>query len=433
MDSFNEKLNRSISQIGFAALAINGLIGAGIFALPAAAAEASGHFSPWMFVICGLLMSPIILSFAQLSSYFRGTGGPIVYAHEAFGPATAFQTGWLLYIGRVTALAANSNALVFYLATLWPVFNDDIIRSVTITLIILLLSASNLFGIRSAIETVKTITLLKLLPLLLFTAMGINYLDADQLFSTTDAQPDTFSASLLLLVYAFIGFEGASIPAGEARKPQRDIPRALIQTLLFTTVLYFLIQSISMAVLENPAASDVPLADAAEVMFGGPGAVIMVVAAIVSISGNLAAIMLAAPRMTYALSIEKSLPAWFGNVENSSKVPRNSIYFITVLSLVLALTGSFVWLAIISSLARLIGYGICIAAIPVIDKKAVRDDHAIRLPGGLLIPFIAFGVCCWLASQANLDSWLLTGGFIILGTIFYFIARTRNRSLKSDP
>ncbi len=416
-----EKLNRSIKTIGFSALAINGLIGAGIFALPAAAAESSGSFSPWMFVICGLLMSTVILSFAQLASHYSNTGGPVLYAQEAFGPIVAFQTGWLLYIGRVTGLAANSNALVIYLGLLFPVFADGFMHSFALTSVILLLTASNVFGVRSAMGTISVLTILKLAPLLLFIAVGVTWFDVEQIFSLKDAPIDNMSASLLLLVYAFVGFEGAVIPAGEAKDPKKDIPKALLQTLIFTTILYFLIQSISVSVLENAASSKAPLSDAAGIMLGSWGAILLTITAILSIAGNLASIFFAAPRMTYALSIEKNLPSWFGKVNEKSKVPTNSIYFLAILALVLALTGSFVWLAIISSLARLIGFGVCMAVL--IKLKIQQQKPLFERSLQMLLPVMGLTVCIWLAAQAKGQAWLLTAGFIVLGAGLYYLAK----------
>ena len=420
-----EKLSRSITTLGFSALAINGLIGAGIFALPAAAAESTGSFSPWMFVICGLLMSTIVLSFAQLASYYRGTGGPVLYANEAFGPLVAFQTGWLLYVGRVTALAANSNALIIYLSFLFPIFADGIMHGIALSAVILLLMVSNVFGVRSAMGTISILTFLKLAPLLLFMVVGLAWFDVEQVFSIKDAPLDKVSTSLLLLVYAFVGFEGAVIPAGEGKNPTKSIPKALIQTIFFTTVLYFLVQSISVSVLEDLASSKTPLSDASGIMLGSWGALLLTLTAIISIAGNLAGIFFSAPRMTYVLAIEKSLPAWFGKINEKNKVPTNSIYFMSVLALILALSGSFVWLAIISSLARLIGFAVCMVAL---IKLKANQQTLLEKARQMFVPLLGLSVCIWLAAQASNQAWMLTFGFIILGTGLYFLVRIKSKS-----
>ncbi|MGD2130938.1 MAG: amino acid permease, partial [Lysobacterales bacterium] len=112
-------LRREISQLGFGAIALNGTIGAGIFALPAIAVDLAGWFSPWIYVLCGLLIMLIVLVFARVASYFEDTGGPVVYATRAFGPFVGFQAGWLLTLSRAAAFAANTHLLVTYAGWFW--------------------------------------------------------------------------------------------------------------------------------------------------------------------------------------------------------------------------------------------------------------------------------------------------------------------------
>ncbi len=423
-DSNSEKLRREITRWGLAALALNGLIGAGIFALPAAAAERAGAFSPVMYVICALLMGTVVLSFGQAASYFRGTGGPILYAGTAFGPLVGFQTGWLLYLGRVTAMAANSNALVSYAAGLWAPLNAPWGRVAGMFAICAFFTAVNVVGVRRGQGTTNTLTVLKLLPLVLFIVLGLFYLQPNAFEDAAVPGYTDFAATLLLLVYAFVGFEGALVPAGESRSPKRDMPRALISTLVLTTVLYVLIQVVCIGVVPDLAATETPLADVARVVAGAPGAWVMTLAALLSIAGNLSAIMLTASRMTYALARDRSLPAWFGKVHESYRTPAASILFLGTLSFLLAATGSFVWLAVASSLTRMLGFGVCIAALPWLKRRFGDTEEALRLPGGFLIPAVALAVCVWLAWQADARAWLLTAGFVTVGSVLYVWSRT---------
>lgn len=418
-----EPLRREITFWGLSAIAINGLIGAGIFALPAAAAIKAGAFSPVMFVICGLLITTVVASFGQVASYFNQTGGPIVYASHAFGPLVGFQTGWLLYFGRVTAFAANTNALVGYASTFWSGFGHGGGRFLAIFTACTYLTAVNIIGVRRGVGTINWLTILKLIPLILFIGFGLSYLEPDLFLEAPVPATGSLARTLLLLVYAYVGFEGALIPAGESRNPKRDLPRALLLTVGVTTLIYFLIQSVSLSILPNLAGSNAPLADAAGVMFGASGILIMTVAAFFSIAGNLSSIMLAAPRMTYALARETSLPVWFGNVHSKYRTPANSIMFLGVLAFALAVSGSFIWLAVMSSLSRMLGYGICTATIPILKKKFGNTTEAFRLPGGYLIPALAFLLCLWLTFQADTASWLMTAGFVGVGAVLYFLSR----------
>ena len=418
-----EQLRREISRFGLAALAINGLIGAGIFALPAAVIQQAGAFSPAVFAICGVLMLTVVLSFAQAASYFRGTGGPVLYAKTAFGSFVGFQTGWLLYIGRVTALAANSNALVNYGGLLWDGLAEGFGRALGIVVCFVFFTTVNTVGVRRGMAATNFLTILKLLPLLLFIAVGISYIKPQEIVGAAPLPVGTLAGTLLLVVYAFVGFEGAVVPAGESKSPRLDIPRALLLTLGFTGVLYIIIQAICVAVLPEGTATKTPVADVARLMVGAPGAWIMTLAAFLSIAGNISSIMVTAPRMTYAMARDKTLPVWFAKVHQSHQTPTTSIIFLGVVGLALALTGTFVWLAIMSSLARLIGYGVCVAALPKLKKKFAAGATAFNLPGGLLIPAIALLLCVWLAAQADARSWGMTAAFMVAGTVLYLATR----------
>ncbi|MFQ5648434.1 MAG: APC family permease [bacterium] len=418
-----ENLKRDISSSGLSALVLNGLIGAGIFALPSAVASRTGEFSPFMYIICGLMVLPVVLSFSEAARFFDGTGGPVLYAKTAFGSIVGFQTGWLLYIGRVTALAANSNKLVDYAALLWPWLGEGVGRTLTIVAIFLLFAAVNVVGVRRGAEATNLLTILKLTPLLLFIGFGISYIRPAQLVAFSPPSYDSVADTMLLVVYAFVGFEGAVVPAGEARAPKNDMPRALLVTLGFTTCLYVLVQTVCVAVLPGLAETKTPLADVARVMTGQAGTWIMTCAAIASIAGNLSAIVLTAPRMTYAMAQDNALPAWFGSTHKRYKTPAGSILFLAALGLALAVSGTFVLLAIMSTLTRMLGYMVCLAAVPGI-KKAFSRGGVIR-PGwrSFLIPGSGFLLCLWLAAYANLYAWLMTGAFVGLGFVLYATSR----------
>ncbi|WP_448213027.1 APC family permease [Colwellia sp. MEBiC06753] len=418
----NNKLKRAIGQFGISALAINGLIGAGIYALPAGAAKLSGNFSPWAFLLCAGLMLLIVLCFAQLSKGFEQTGGPVVYAKQAFGDHISFQTTWLLYVGRLTALAANTNALVLYIGLFVPSVASGWLNGVSLLLILVVLLLINLYATDKSMLFINTITVFKLLPLLLFIMIGLSYFDADKVFTFDSSQIHDLDAALLLLVYAYIGFEGAVVPAGESKEPKKLIAKALLSTIVFTALIYFLIQSVTISVLDNAANHQAPIADAASIMIGSIGGIIITIAAIVSISGNLLSVVFTAPRMTYALAEQGNLPAWFSGINRQTLVPQNSIVFFVVFAAILAISGSFIWLAVISSLARLIGYFIAIASLLKFHSR-LQQQNAWVLPLGKLIPLLALMVCIWLATTASSGVWLTTLLFCGVGSVMFYASK----------
>jgi amino acid transporter len=422
-------LKKEIGKLGFSAIALNGTIGAGIFALPAIAIERAGLFSPWIYVACGVLIMVIVLVFARVASYFKDTGGPVTYTGRAFGPFAGFQAGWLLTLSRAAAFAANAHLMVTYAGWFWPPLADGGWHLSAVLAVCVLLLAVNLVGVKQGMLAIFALTVLKLLPLVLLVFLGISQ-TLPEIFTGAQIPPlDSLGETMLVVFYAFVGFESAVIPAGEARDPRRDIPLALVRTILAITVFYFLIQVVTVSVAPEVAGSKTPLADVAQILMGTAGAAILTLGAVFSISGNLTSSMLSAPRMVYAMSHLGSLPDWFGRVHPRFQTPANAIGFYAVFSIALALSGGFVFLAAMSTVVRLMVYVACIATLPVLKRKLPEREGQFSLPGGMVIPTLALLLSLWLMTHASLKSWLLTAVFMILGSFLYlFTRRARGNS-----
>ena len=158
----DKKLKRDIGIFATGFLVLNGVIGAGIFGLPGRLVEQAGMFGPWLIILFGAFIITVAWTFASIASYFNTTGGPVAYAHRAFGPLVGFQTGWLLYIGRVSAIAANINVLFNYAAYLWEGASGELTRVAMFFIIIGGLTAVNVMGIKKAVKAINVITFFKL-------------------------------------------------------------------------------------------------------------------------------------------------------------------------------------------------------------------------------------------------------------------------------
>lgn len=426
-------LRREITWLGFAALSLNGVIGAGIFALPAVAAEAGALFSPWLFLACGVLIMTVVLSLARAASFFAHTGGPLAYVGHAFGPFAGFQVGWLFTFARITAIAANTNLLVTYAAWFWEPLNAGWIRQAALTFVIAFLVYVNAIGVKRGVAALFAFTVLKLAPLALLILLGLSYIDPNVFAHPGGPELDGIGGTLLVLMYAFVGFEGALVPAGEARDPRRDIPRALALSVALVAVLYILIQIIVVSVRPDIASSERPLIDVMESLMGPAGAVLIAAGAAFSITGNVSSTLLSGPRMVFAMSRVGALPAWFGRVHPSWATPANAIGFVGALSLGLALTGSFVWLAAMSTLARLIVYAGCILALPRLEARADAGTTPFRLPGGYGIPILGLATIGWLLLHASARSWYVTSVFVVAGTVIYALTRRTNGTVRIRP
>ncbi len=432
--SFNEpslthrkQLTRGITAAGAMLLVLNSVIGAGIFQLPAAVYPEAGIWSPWLFLVIGVLVITIVLTFAELASYFKNSGGPVLYTTTAFGPLMGFSTGWILFISRMTAFAANTTVMALYLGDVVPWFADGIGRSILIVAVCGALTYANFVGVRAGVRAMAVITFFKLVPLALMILLGLQYVSGSTLIPSAAPVFENIGGTTLLLIYAFVGFEGATIISGETKNPTATLPRALVNTTLMIGVIYFLIVLTYISVVPEATDGSATLVDVGERLMGPAGLVLMTLGAFFSIGGNLSSIMLAIPRLPFAMAEKRLLPSWFGHVHEKYGTPSNSILVLGGLGLVFALSGSFAWLAAASSLTRLISYVLCISALPVIRKKATDEElaDAYRLKGGYTIPVLALALCLWIGAQANARSWIVTGGLLAVGLVLYALAADR--------
>ena len=420
-------LARAIRRWDLVALAINAIIGAGIFGLPSEVFRRIGVFSLLAFVACAVVVILIILCFAEVGSRFTETGGPYLYAREAFGAIAGFEVGWLIWVARVTAFAANSNLLVDYLAFFWPQAASGAGRVVTLSTVALVLTAVNLTGVRNAANLTNLFTIAKLLPLFCFIGVGVFALDPSRFSAGAAPGVREFSVSVLLLVYAYSGFEMAAIPGGESTNPRRDLPRALLIAILTVAALYLLIQVVAIGTLPDLATSSRPLADAGVRFLGPLGGVLISAGALVSIAGNLHVILLVASRLPFAMAERGELPPALAAIHPRFQTPHLAVLLTGMTVLALALTGSFVYAASISVIARLLSYSATAAALPVLRRKRGVPPAEFRVPGGPFIALATLVLAAWLLSNTTARQARDTAIAATLGLLLYVLSRARRK------
>lgn len=411
-----EGLVRGIRRWDLVAVVINGIIGAGIFGLPAKTFSLIGAYSLIAFIACALVVTLIVLCFAEVGSRFEETGGPYVYAREAFGPTVGFEVGWLIWLARLAAFAANCNLMVNYVGFFWPPATSTIPRAVVITLVVVALTALNLVGVRQAAIASNIFTIGKLIPLLIFIAVGLYFLNPNAVAFGGAPSTGAFSQSVLLLIYAFTGFEMAAIPAGETNNPRKHLPRALLIAIAVVVLIYILVQLICIATLPGLADSKTPLADAADrllppilqwrtwfgVVITISGGALISAGAIISIVGNLNIILLSGSRVPFAIAERNQLPAFVGRVHHRFFTPYVSILITGALMFVLTLKSSFVAALTISALARLVTYAATCLALPVLRKKKEAPAAGFHVRGGTLIAILCLILIVWLLLNSTL-------------------------------
>ena len=279
------------------------------------------------------------------------------------------------------------------------------------------LAAVNYCGVRSGAAVSNVFTVAKLAPLIsLAIAGGIYLLRAHSAISgeisgSTGFPIGNWLEAVLVLMFAYGGFEGAVIPMAEAKDAKKDIPFALFAGLATTAMLYCTIQYVVVRVVTAPAATDRPLAIAASQLWGAAGSTVITVGALISVYGYLSAQMLHTPRLMFALGERGDFPRLFARIHPRFRTPHVSILIFAAIVWTLAAAGNFRWNVVLSSVGRLFIYGVTCASLPVLRRKR-PDTRAFRVPAGNL--FAALGVLFMLALLSRINR---NEGIVILVTV----------------
>lgn len=418
-------LVRALRRWDLVAVLLNGVIGAGIFGLPSKIFSLAGPYSLAAFTVCAICVAFIALSFAEVASRYSGTGGPYLYAADSYGSLPGFTIGWLVWIARITSFAANCNLLPAYLDLFFPGAASGLPRAVIITVVTLVLTIVNISGIRAAANTSNAFVIGKLLPLTVFIVAGLFFLDPSRFSFHKPPGYGAFSQSVLLLVYAFTGFEMALIPAGEVREARRNVPAALLIGMAVVVTFYILIQVVCIGTLPQLAGSQRPLADAAAQFSGNAGAAIIIAGMTISVLGNLNIVLLSASRLVYAMADRGDLPATLSRIHLRYRTPVPSIIASAVIMLVLTLSGTFIYLVTLSTISRLVTYMATCGAVPVLRRKASADPAAFLLPAGPAIAAVGILIGAWLLSTVTLSEARDTALAVLGGLVIYFLNRRR--------
>ncbi len=396
-----EKLERSLGRYDMTAIVINTIIGAGIFGLPAKVYAAIGSYSLIAFVLCSVIIGLVVFCYAEVASRFNATGGPYLYAKEAFGSAVGFEVGWLYWIVRVATFAANCNLLVTYLGVFVPGANEGYLRIVFVSLVVLIIAGINLIGVRESAAVTNIFTIGKLLPLIIFVAIGAFFVAPANF--TFDVLPEysAFSSAVLLLVYAFVGFEASVVIAGETKDPGRSVPFGLIAGICIVTVLYIAIQIVAIGTLPGLAASERPIADAAASFLGPFGAALITVGVLISIFGNLNVGVLSSTRLLFAMAEQRDLPAVLDKTHTRFKTPYVSIILTSVVILILTIQSSFLTAVAIATITRLLVYATTCLALPIFRRRQEMPPAPFAVPFGIVAAFLSIALIIWLLTNVD--------------------------------
>jgi APA family basic amino acid/polyamine antiporter len=422
-------LLRAIGRADLTAAIVNGVIGSAIFGLPATLAGLTGVWSPVACLLGGLGVLAIVLCFAEVATRFRDPGGPYLYAREAFGKFAGFEVGWLTFWTRVLSAAANLNVFVIYLATLLPAVGSGRERALAMVAVVGIITALNVVGVRQATWAVDLFTLAKLAPLGVLILLGIGHIRPEVLASQTVARPD-WTQAILLLVFAYGGFEAPLIPASEARNPERDTGFALLAGLGLIAIIYMLVQLVLVGVVPEASQAKAPIAAVFSVLLGPAGAALAGVAALLSVWGYTTGAVLQSPRVLFSMAERGELPGVLARVSPRFRTPDVSILVFALVSLGLGLAGSFASNATFAAIVRLVYYGLTCGALLVFRRRR-GPAPGFRLPFAPVIAPAAILFCLWLLTTRTFEQTWVLAALMVAGLPFFWL--TPRRPVPAPP
>lgn len=426
MSQSRKHLKRTIGVYGLSANIINIVIGAGIFALPALVASKMGAASILAYIFCGVLIMLIMLCFAEVGSKVTNTGGAYTYIETAFGDYAGFISGILSIASCLFADAAVSNALVNVLGDVFPVFQTQILRLLTLFLIFFGLMTLNVKGVKQGMALIKFNTIAKLIPLLIFVTLGWQAVLIENL--KIDSVPDleTFGQTSLILFFAFVGCETGLIVGGEVVNPKKTIPKAIFISISFVVVLYMIIQTVCQGILGGvlPNFSNTPLAESANVALGVFGFTLLTAGMAVSTFGNLTGSQLNSPRVVYALARDKVIPSKFlAKIHPKFATPYISLIVYGSIAFCISALGNFEQMVIITTSSFLLLYLGVVLSLIKLRKIDSKNSVGYKVPLGLLVPTISIIIILYFLSNLAQKEIIATLIIVVVLSLLFFIIK----------
>ena len=339
-------LSRSLGLYDVISLVIGTIVGADIYIAASFGAGLLGPFSVFAWVIAGVMAIIIALCFAECSSRVPQVGGPYAYSKRAFGKFTGFLVGWSLLIASWSAIAVFPLAFVAYLEFFIPNMSPVLIIMVKI-LFVLFLTVFNYFGVREAGKLNDILTILKVAPILILTIAGLIFFILKPSILIANFTPIAplgitgLGSAIVLIFWAYVGFELVTVPSDEIVNPQRTIPLAIGIGMAIIALFYVLTNFVILGLVPwaQLSTSTAPLALAGFAILGAVGATFLTFGALLSISGSDEAGILSAARIPYAMAADGYLPRVLAKVHPKYETPY-ALIIQSIVTLVAAIFGS---------------------------------------------------------------------------------------------
>lgn len=450
VDVGRPELKREMGLWTATAMVIGNMIGSGVFLLPAALAGVAvvyGSSALLAWVVTGAGAMLLAGVFATMGRAYPMTGGPYAYARRAFGDFVGFQTAWGYWIAAWVGNAAIATAFVGYTTVVWPgLANSNLAMAMLAVGSIWLLTFVNILGVREGGRVQVVTTILKFVPLALIGVIGLFYMHADHFTPFLDATGTAgrhaltllqgITAALGLTLWAFIGLESATVPAGEVKDPERTIPRATYLGTAITTLIYIVATVAVMGIIPMTAleGSNAPFADAAQSIFGGAWGKWVAIVGMIAAFGALNGWTLLTARVSLAAAQDGLFPKFFGRVSGKRRTPVYGLVAAAVLVTGLvfmnytnSLVDQFTFMLLLATLTTVVPYAFAAAAEIALFIKEPERFTGRKMARDAIVAALGFGYAIWAMYATGSESIAKGYMLLMLGIPLYLYLRWRRQ------
>lgn len=431
----DEGLKKVIGVPALTLTILGGVIGAGIYALPAVVSVSLGAFGIFAYIVCGIMLASIMLCYAEAGCRVSKSGGSYVYVENAFGKFSGYIINWLYTFGwGVIGSAALMNILADSLAVLFPIFANGWMRAALFFFIIAAIMLVNIISSKHTVGFVKLITIIKLIPLAGIIIFGFSHIQSANLKWQQLPELKTFSNTVLVLFFAFAGFETSMCAGGEIKNPKRTVPLSICLGGFIILVIYLLLQTVAQGVLGEQMSQykEAPLAAVAEKIIGSAGATVLLIAAAVSCFGNTLLDIFCSPRTLFAGANDGLYPKFFGRIHKKFNTPYTAILTYGTLIFILSVSGGFRQLAILASACILIIYlAVLLSVVKLRLRNKEANKNSFKAPGGWITPIVGIASIIWLLT--SLGKWEILSTVIFMGAVSLIYIFSNTLIIKTKP
>ena len=397
-------MKRTLSLFDVTCIGLNAIVGSGIFALPDDLFREMGGLAPLAFALCAVGLLPIALSYAEAASQVDRTGGPYIYASEAFGPKVGFGVGWMCFANSAFSFAAVASAAAAYAAKLLPPLGPLVVQKAVALTVIIVFAALNYRGAKPGALAVNLFTIAKFAVLIVLVSALLPGVSSTQLGGPLPHGLSGVGAATFIALFAAQGFEVVPVTAGETRNPRRDMPIAVVTSLLAASAVYIAVQTALTGAFPGLGKeSDAPLADAALAVAPGLG-FLVAAGGVISTLGFVSGSALGTPRYLFAAAEDGHLPRALARVHPHFESPHLAVLATGAIACVLVIPFDYRSLIGMSNVAVAVQYlATCLAVLKV---RGLRPAQGPRSRTGPLFPVLGTLVSLWIFTEA---SWLELG------------------------